>query len=244
MRLLLVGCEYAGKTTLAHQIVEWSKRTLGGFSHFHDHFTIPSSELSPEAKDEYRAVSPQLKEMIQRFMMQYHMSAEFYSHADHNLMGFHIEEAVYAPLYYGYGGENSGAPFRSPKGQRTEMARHMERQILERAPNTVLVLVKASPEVIRRRMSEPDEKDGGPRDSEPFGIPTRGVVQGRHIEYVLQRFEEEYGNSLISRRFVLDTTSATVDETLAEFVMQVEAHLSEADRKRREEQGGHASQTE
>ena len=150
MNIILVGCEYAGKTTLASEVVEWYKRTLGRFSHFHDHFTIPSSELSAEAKEEYRAASPQIKEMFQRFMMQYHISSEFYGHLDHNLMGFHIEEAVYAPLYYGYGGKNSGSPSRSPEGQRTEMARFFEEKMLIAAPDTVLVLFKAKPDVIFR----------------------------------------------------------------------------------------------
>ena len=30
MRLILVGCEYVGKTTLANEIVNWIDRTMGG----------------------------------------------------------------------------------------------------------------------------------------------------------------------------------------------------------------------
>ena len=167
LNLILVGCEFAGKTTLANEIVEWSKRTLGRYSHFHDHFTIPSTELEGDAKEEYRRASSQIKEMFQRFMMQYHMSPDFYGNVDHHLMGFHIEEAVYAPLYYGYGGEDSGSPIRSAKGQRSEMARTMEATILERAPNVILVLLHASPKVIRQRMATPEDNRTTPRDSEP-----------------------------------------------------------------------------
>ena len=90
MNIILVGCEYVGKTTLANEIVEWSKLTFGGYSHFHDHFTIPSSELTGEAKEEYRHASPQIQEMFQRFMIQYHISTDFFSNLDHNLMGIHI----------------------------------------------------------------------------------------------------------------------------------------------------------
>ena len=43
------------------------------------------------------------------------------------------------------------------------------------------------------------------------------VLQEQDIEHVLQRFEEQYQQSLLSGKFVLDTTSVTVDETLAEF---------------------------
>jgi len=230
MNLILVGCEFAGKTTLAHEIVEWSKRTLGRHSHFHDHFTIPSTELEGDAKEEYRRASPQIQEMFQRFMMNYHMSPDFYGNADHHLMGFHIEEAVYAPLYYGYGGPDSGSPVRSPKGQRSEMARHMEEVILERAPNVVLVLLRATPEVIRQRMAAPEDTRTGPRDSEPFGPPTARVVQERDIDHVLERFEEEYRSSLIQNRFTLDTSSATVEETMVEFVKNAVPLLSAEDR--------------
>ena len=48
MKLILVGCEYAGKTTLANEIVKWIDHTMGGARGFHDHFTIPPSELTEE----------------------------------------------------------------------------------------------------------------------------------------------------------------------------------------------------
>ncbi len=38
--------------------------------------------------------------------------------------------------------------------QRTEMVRRLEEKILERAPGTVLVLFKAAPEVLAKRMKE------------------------------------------------------------------------------------------
>ena len=66
MNTILVGCEFAGKTTLANEIVEWSERNLGGSSHFHDHFTIPSTELGREAAEEYKNAHSQIKEMFQR----------------------------------------------------------------------------------------------------------------------------------------------------------------------------------
>ena len=117
------------------------------------HFTIPSTELTDEAGASYAATHPQVKEMFQRFLISYHASDGFFSYPDHNLMGYHIEEAVYAPLYYGYGGPDSGSPMRSPEGQRTKMARSTEEEILRHAPNMVLVLMKATPEVIRERMA-------------------------------------------------------------------------------------------
>ena len=225
MNIYLVGCEYAGKTTLAGEIMEWAERTMGGTRHFHDHMTIPSSELLPEARASYQAVHPQVKEMLQRYMLSYHISPEMYrGHADANLMGHAIEEAVYAPLYYGYGGKDTQASFRSGPGQRTEMARRMEETILFRAPNTLLILLKAAPEVIRQRMRE--------QPTAAADAPMRGVVQEADIEYVLQRFEEEFEWSLIGNKMVLDTSTATVAETMAEFLAKFSPYLTENDKKR------------
>jgi hypothetical protein len=215
MNLVFVGCEYTGKSTLAAEVMKWAENTVGGTSHFHDHFSVPSNELVPEAKESLIVVHPQVREMFQRFMIEYHTSPAFYSKPDHNLMGLVIEEAVYAPLYYGYGGKDSGSPGRSPEGQRTEMARRIEERMLQRAPGTVLVLFKASPEVIAKRMKENPH--------------THQIVQEKDIEYVLQRFEEEFEASLIQKRIVLDTTSSTVAETLAEFVEKYEPYHTNAD---------------
>ncbi len=43
MNIILIGCEFAGKTTLAADIVDWFEENMGYSSHFHDHFTIPST---------------------------------------------------------------------------------------------------------------------------------------------------------------------------------------------------------
>ncbi|MCZ6676777.1 MAG: hypothetical protein O7E52_05960 [Candidatus Poribacteria bacterium] len=215
MNLVFVGCEYAGKSTLAAEVMKWAEKTLGGTSHFHDHFSVPSSELTPEAQASLLTLHPQALEMLQRYMIEYHISEAFYRNPDHNLMGLVIEEAVYAPLYYGYGGKDSGAPFRSPEGQRTEMARRTEEKMLQRAPDTVLVLFKAASAVIAKRMKENPH--------------THQIVQEQDIEYVLKRFEAEFEASLIQKRIVIDTTSATVAETLAEFVEKYEPYHTNAD---------------
>lgn len=236
MHIIMVGCEFTGKTTLANEIVEWSELNLGDSSHFHDHFTIPSTELTGEASVEYKSSHPQIKEMFQRFMISYHISEGFYANDHHNLMGAHIEEAVYAPLYYGYGGTDSEAPFRSAAGQRTEMARHMEKEIIELVPHVVLVLLEASPEVIKKRMKAntyPDAKTlHSQRKSKLFGEPTRGVVLEKDVELVLQRFEEEFEASLIKNKMIIDTTEATLEETMNEFLTKMEPFFTESDRKK------------
>ena len=91
MNIYLIGCEYAGKTTLAGEIMEWADQHMGGTRHFHDHFTIPNPEMTPESQAQFLKVNPQIKEMYQRFMMAHHLSKEFYRGPDHNMVGFHIE---------------------------------------------------------------------------------------------------------------------------------------------------------
>ena len=144
-------------------------------------------------------------------MIDYHLQPAFYSDPDHNLVGFHIEEAVYAPLYYGYGGKGQYA-------ERTTLARAVEKTIMEKAPDTVLILLNASAEVIAKRMRE--------------NLHPRPVVLEQDIAHVLQRFDEEYQNSLIRRKFVLDTTTTTVAETLQQFATQIEPYLTDTDRLR------------
>ncbi len=224
MNLYLVGCEYAGKITLTKKISEWTEENMGVPMKFHDHFTIPTQEFPPEPAKQYKEAHPQIKEMLQRFMIYYHASSAFFNHDHHNVVGCGIEEAVYAPLYYGYGGKNSGSPMRSPEGQRTEYARSIEKRMMNYCSHVVLVLMKASPDVIRRRMKENPTVEPGE--------PTRGVVQEEDVEFVLKRFEEEFEASLIENKIVLDTTSATEEETLAEFVEKHDPFMTDGDRER------------
>lgn len=145
MRLILVGCEYAGKTTLANEIVGWIGRTMGSSRTFHDHFSIPNAELPEEDKEPFAALSPYLRQLFQLYMLNHHFHDTFYSKPDHNLVGFRIEEAIYGPLYYGYAADGDiGSP----------LARRLEEEIMQKAPDTVLILLRAQPKVIVRRIAE------------------------------------------------------------------------------------------
>ena len=57
-----------------------------------------------------------------------------------------------------------------------------------------------------------------------------GVLQEKDVEHVLERFQEEYDKSLIQSKFSIDTSTATVEESLAEFVENIDPLLSDADR--------------
>ncbi len=211
MRLIIIGCEYAGKSTLAAQIRVWGQETLGGTIPFHDHFVFPDEEASKEEQQQLLALVPSLKEKYQRYMIDYHFGTGFYSDNDHCLIGFYYSEAVYAPLYYGYGGPGEYA-------DRVTMAKALDHKVMQVADDTVLVLLRASPEVIRERMAaDPDH---------------RSVLQEKDIELVLKRFEELFAASLIRRQFALETTTASIEETFAEFLSNIEGYLTQADRLR------------
>jgi RNase adaptor protein for sRNA GlmZ degradation len=98
------------------------------------------------------------------------------------------------------------------------LSEQCEDLIVESAPETALVLLKAEPEVIARRMKE------SPRASSP--------LKEEDIGLVLQRFEEEYKKSRLPNKFTLDTSTAAVSETLAEFKRGIEPFLTELDHLR------------
>ncbi len=241
MHLVLIGCEYSGTSTLAWAITKWTKEAFGGDGFgFHDHWKIPHVSHPPaETQEEsnaafvawsegrgedptmvgfteeeqslFLALTPKQKEAFQRYHMEYHVSTSFYSYDHHNVVGMHIDEAVYAGIYYGYGGDGEYA-------DRKQFARHVEETMVERAPDTVLVLCQASPDVIRRRMRENPHPNA--------------VVQDKDVEMVVKRFEEEYELSRFQNKITVDTGTKDVEESLREFVVKYEPYISEADRVR------------
>ena len=148
------------------------------------------------------ALSPETKELIMRTNLEYHLHPLFYRIPDHNMVGHYIEEAIYAPLYFGYGGPNQA-------GDRQKTSRSMERTIMEFGPGTTVVHLKATPEVIRSRMRK------GPRHNG-----------------VLQRFREAYAAAVYFNRMELDTSLATPEETLADWAQGMEPYWTELDRLR------------
>ena len=223
MHLLLTGCEYSGTTTLAAGITRWAKSAMGRNYHFHDHWKIPHLRhgLPEDEQAQILALTPYLKESYQRFHMADHMQDEYYllgaeetgdiSEGNHLVVGMQIDEAVYSSLYYGYGGEGEF-------GDRVKTARRIEKRMLEMAPDTVHLLLTCAPEVIRKRMRE-----------DPH---TNALVQDEDVELVLRRFEEEYELSLINNKFTIDTSTATVEECVSEFLEKYEPFMTVADRTR------------
>ena len=82
----------------------------------------------------------------------------------------------------------------------------------------VLALVKASPDVIRRRMAE------NPHPHQ--------VVPNKDIEMVSARFEEEFERSAITNKLTVDTSADTVEQSLASLLEQYDPFLNDADKLR------------
>ena len=216
MRLIIIGCEYTGKTTLAGEIQKWLVQTMGSCqTSFHDHFVMPFTEGSgPQVQEEIEHIQAMPTSLLQKYtlyMIDHHVSDHFYQRSDHCLVNWYYADAVYAPLYYGYG--VGGGYF-----DRRVMARNNDAKVRERAPDTVLVLVKASSGTIRQRMRQ--------------HLHPHNLIKEQDVELILERFEEEYASSLLVRKIALDTTDSTPEKTLDEFVKRIEPHLTNEDRTR------------
>ena len=188
MRVVAVGCEYSGVSTLIDRIYAWG-RERGINHHLDDHFTIPdASHLDEEEQRAMLDMLPAIKERFQRFQIVYHIRLLY--RYEHILMGgFHIEEAVYGPRYY-YPGTNV----------------HVREYEPDMPDDVILVHLHARPEVIRRR----SESDPHPHQMVPdsdveevleqfrsefaqswirrrFDIDTSDLTPGELLEQFLER---------------------------------------------------------
>ena len=222
MRIVIIGCEYSGTSTLVSGVYNWNHEVMDeGFTIVHDHWKIPETWGHPEGstklkgmtdeeREQVRALSPRLKEMTQRQSLYYHIFP--HKDPDHQflMVGLHIEDAIYAPLYFDYGIQGDFDVDRSL------VMRIVEEDLLRFRPDTTLLLLKARPEVIARRMRE------APHDP--------SVLQEKDIDYVLDRFEAEFETSRMQNKIVIDNSNSTPEETLAECITRYEPFLSQADK--------------
>jgi shikimate kinase len=218
MRLIIVGPAYAGKTTLASTLRSWiEERTGDSLVMLHDHFLPSVGEGAPgrftaeEEETEFAKLAPFALEKYMRYMIHYHLGHHFYIDNDHLVVDWYYADAVYAPLYFGYGGRGQYA-------DRQAMARSHDAEVMALAPDTVIVHVTADPEVLRARMR------AEPRPNLP--------LKEEDLEEIRDRFAEEFGHTLIRRRITLDTTDSTPEATFRELMGKLGQHLSAADRLR------------
>ena len=229
MRFIIIGCAYAGKTTLAVEISKWMIREHGRpFARWHNHFIAPHLErhlvvnrgaadrfdvVREETPDrdpdamvaQFRSMAPAMLESFSRHMIWHHLHPSmFHDDPDCLFIDFYYGDAVYAPLYYGYGEPGSFA-------DRDRRARAWDGHVAQLAPDTVLVLVRASASVIRERMRL------APRPE--------SFLQDGHVERVLAEFERQYANALIPRRIAVDTSSGCANAAFDSFLSQMAPHL-------------------
>ena len=120
MKILLLGCEYSGTTTLAQNIFQWGQNNMGAdFGLFHDHWKIPhvtghwpidtDSFATGKEQNELLDLNPKMKEQMQRHNIYYHIQPGAFKkgeeekqgfYPDYLAIGMHLEDAVYGPMYF------------------------------------------------------------------------------------------------------------------------------------------------
>ena len=219
MRVILVGCEYVGTTKLAHAIDDWLDANMGvRFSLIHDHWKIPHTsshpdDSTPEEQAWLLDASPKFKEMHQRHSLYYHVQAGTFTHDDGMVIGGAIEDGVYGPMYFGYGGPDH-------RLDRETVQHQWENTILHFTNETVLVHVTADTDVIKQRMNDDPHENM--------------LISEGDIEKVNTRFAELVEWSLLGQKIKVDN-SGSIEDTLAEFVTKMEPHLTDLDRHRMKE---------
>ncbi|HVY21059.1 MAG TPA: hypothetical protein VHA70_13410 [Bauldia sp.] len=233
IRLIITGSDYAGKRSVAVELSKWliansHEREVRWHSHFvsaranthlvvsvDDRGVFGAAEMMDGAEfddgdvSQVKTMRPNVLEQFRRHMIWRHFAPDMYRDPHHLLIDWYYAEAVYAPLYYGYGEDGTFS-------DRRRRAREWDAEALRLDRQTALLLVEASPEQIRARMT---------RDPDPH-CPLRQ----QDVELVLGRFAQEYENSLIPNRLRLDTSHATPADTgrqLVEWLRQIPAPASE-----------------
>jgi hypothetical protein len=170
-----------------------------------------------QTEKELLNANPGLQQLMQLYNFSNKFGRGYTDMPDLFLIDWYYSDAVYAPLYYGYGGPGQYA-------ERRLIARSFDSEAVSLMPDMVLVLMKTSPETIRERVIKGESPFPG-RHADTFFDP-------KDTETVLDAFEEQFQQSLFRKKFVLDTTHATVEESLEEFKQQIQTHITPTDRLR------------
>ena len=166
------------------------------------------------AEQQILGLTPKLKEMYHRYHIYYHV--HHYRGADDLSVGFHIEEAIYARMYYGYG--LAGSQY-----DRDVITEQIETRLKQISEDPIIIVhMTATPAVLARRMTE--LKDSPEHTNSP--------VKESAFPAILERFKAGVARSTIGPKIHVDTSTASPDDTLAEIVDALQPHLTDFDRER------------
>ncbi|MFT5366794.1 MAG: thymidylate kinase [Candidatus Latescibacterota bacterium] len=201
MRVIIVGTEYTGKSTLANALQQWGME-CGIRHHMDDHFSVPDQQTLKDPVDQkaMTEVPESIMERFQRFQIAYHVRLiNKYEHII--LTGFHTEEAVYGQRYY-YPG--LARPIEHPQSWEQDMPK-----------DTILVLLNTNADVIKQRMqNDPHEYN---------------IVPESDIEACQEAFQEEFRKSLFKKKFQIDTSDLDAKSLLQAFLDGSYGFLGAAD---------------
>ena len=223
MKIILAGIEYVGTTTIAKMIKDWKLEYTGTPFYdglMHDHMKIPHTSGHPddttlEEQKQILNLSPKLMEMYHRYHMYYHL--HHYFQRDDLTVGFHIEEAVLARKYFGYGLE--GEPF----DRENIVFERIENRIKQITNDPIIIIhMKADVEVIEKRME--NLKTSPEHSNSPLLL--------NDIENVMNDYKHYVDKSTIGPKIEVDTSVDSPAETLDKIIDLIKPHISEEDMKK------------
>ena len=228
MKVILAGIEYVGSTTISRMLSDWKLKNMGEpffMGLVHDHSKLPHTSGHPddttlEEQEQILNLSPKLKEMYHRYGMYYHI--HHYVQEDDLSVGFHIEEAVYARRYYGYGLD--GEQF-----DRNNVFLGIENRIKQITTDPIITVhMVASPDIIESRMFA--LKDHPEHINSP--------LQVEDIEDVMADYQYFISKSDIGPVVKVDTSIDTPEDTLEEVVTLLDPYFTKTDLERIENHKG------
>ena len=185
MLILLVGCEYSGTSTISKSLRIELKDSFGSEFEIHDHWKLPNIACYPKYSKQYvlnetdkshiSKLTPKLKEMLQRQSLVYHLPAAKVA-IDKIYVGYHLDDTVYGPIYFDYGG-----PKEPQGGPRTRYARYIEKEIIKSYPDTILIHLTSNRDTILKRMENQPHKDQ--------------LICRADIDLILEQYHSEFDKS-------------------------------------------------
>ena len=223
MKIILVGIEYVGTTTIAKMLKDWKLKYTGSPFYdglMHDHMKIPHTSGHPddttlEEQEQILNLSPKLMEMYHRYHMYYHL--HHYFQRDDLTVGFHIEESILARRYLGYGLD--GEAF----DRENIVFERIENRIKQITSDPIIIVhMAADVSVIEERMASlrnTPEHTNSPLLKDDIGI-------------VLKDYEHYVNKSDIGPKVQVDTSIDTPEQTLEKIVDLIKPFISHEDMKK------------